>query len=70
MGYRFKSFDFAHSIVLPQLAISTDAAQLAERIRDMAAHALANRIPIVSRIGSHRQSVTASLEKPFLEQLF
>ncbi|SUA98875.1 Uncharacterised protein [Paenibacillus thiaminolyticus] len=65
-----KSFDFAHSIGLPQFAISTDAAQLAGRIRDTAAHALANKMPIVTRIGSHRQSVTASLEKPFLEQLF
>lgn len=70
LGYRFKSFDFAHSIGLPQLAISTDAAQLAERIRDTAAYALANKRSIIEQIGSHRQAVTASLEKPFLERLF
>lgn len=70
LGYRFKSFDFAHSIGLPQLAISTDATQLAERIRYTAAYALANKRPIMEQIGSHRQAVKASLEKPFLERLF
>ncbi|BFH68604.1 hypothetical protein J27TS7_25820 [Paenibacillus dendritiformis] len=70
LGYRFKSFDFAHSIGLPQLAISTDAAQLADRIRDTAAYALANKKSILEQIGTHRQEARASLEKPFLERLF
>ncbi|GAC43299.1 polysaccharide pyruvyl transferase family protein [Paenibacillus popilliae] len=70
LGYRFKSFDFAHSIRLPRLAISTDAEQLAERIRDTAAYALANKMSIVEQIGSHRQAVKAALERPFLKRLF
>ncbi|MCY9514871.1 polysaccharide pyruvyl transferase family protein [Paenibacillus apiarius] len=70
LGYRFKSFDFAHSIGLPQLAISTDASQLAERILNAAAHAQANRTTILNQIGNHRQAVKANLEQPFLEQLF
>ncbi|WP_242069302.1 hypothetical protein [Paenibacillus dendritiformis] len=52
------------------MAISTDAARLAERIRDTAAYALAHKRPIIEQIGRHRQAVKASLEKPFLERLF
>ena len=70
LGYRFKSFDFTHSLSLPQLVISTDATQLAERILKAADYVQANKMAILNQIDNHRQSVIAKLEQPFLEQLF
>ncbi|MCM3342847.1 polysaccharide pyruvyl transferase family protein [Paenibacillus sp. MER TA 81-3] len=70
LGYRFKSFDFTHSLSIPQLVISTDATQLAERILKAADYVQANKMPILNQIDNHRQSVIAKLEQPFLKQLF
>lgn len=67
LAYRFKCFDFASSLDLPELAVSTDGQNLGQRIGSRVQYALAYRETIQNSIAAGQKETIAQLERPFLE---
>lgn len=70
LGYRFKSYDFVHSLNLPEIIVPTHSSCLEAELLNTAAFILKNKDLIIHRIHDLRQVVTTQLEIPFTEELF
>lgn len=70
LGYRFKSYDFIHSINAPQFIIPTHAKQLEAELLAIATHAQQQRGDISSSMKRYREIAYQQLTLPFIEKLF
>lgn len=70
LGYRFKSYDFVHSMKLPEIIVPTHAARLETALIDMAVHIQHNKASIINHTRELRQLARKQLETPFVDQLF
>ncbi|WP_020616165.1 polysaccharide pyruvyl transferase family protein [Paenibacillus daejeonensis] len=70
LGYRFKVFDFAHSIGMEDYVISTNDPNLKDRMLETAGQISAVRPHLVSLISHERQRYAGLIHAPFTLQLF
>lgn len=69
LGYRFKSYDFIHSMNLPNMIIPTHCSQIEADLLDTSTYILNNREFIIDHFHKLRQLVTTELEKNFIKKL-
>ncbi|GMA66228.1 polysaccharide pyruvyl transferase family protein (plasmid) [Alicyclobacillus fastidiosus] len=70
LGYRFKSFDFGHSLGLGKYVVPTDSDTLTEDILKLVSDAQESHHEIIEKIRFCTQSVRRDLERPFAQKLF
>ncbi|UED76415.1 polysaccharide pyruvyl transferase family protein [Brevibacillus sp. DP1.3A] len=69
LAYRIKSIDFAYSLDLPELLVSTDEPQLGDRILICTWEAIARREQIAAKIAASQKKMMENLEQPFIQGL-
>jgi len=66
LAYRFKCFDFAHSLAVPELAVSTGEPDLCQRILSRAKYAVEFKDVIREQMTAAQQQMIRKLEEPFV----
>ncbi|TQR44546.1 polysaccharide pyruvyl transferase family protein [Paenibacillus popilliae] len=69
LGYRFKSYDFVHSMSLPSIIIPTHAAHMETALIETADYIQENRASLVSHMQELRERVKLQLVTPFADKL-
>lgn len=67
LGYRFKCFDYAYSVGVPDTIVPMDAAHLQERLLQAASRLGSSRNGILSKLRRHQEHYRERLMKSFLE---
>lgn len=70
LGYRFKIFDFVRSVLLEEMAIATDEANLADQIISLEEKIMKKSSTIVEIMEKHKQSYRLKLKEPFENGLY
>jgi hypothetical protein len=70
LGYRFKSFDFAHALGLQRWTVPTDALDLRDRIVRLTEEGIASQDVIRAQITKAQEQTRENLSRPFKERLF
>jgi polysaccharide pyruvyl transferase WcaK-like protein len=70
LGNRFKDLDFAHSIDLKELVISTESLNIKQKINGVSLYINANREEIINKFNKHKQKYSQKLITPFNQNLF
>lgn len=69
LGYRFKCFDFTHSLDVSELTVATDEQDLGTRLLNRVRYALEYREAIRHNMAIRQQQMIRCLEEPFLQGL-